>query len=72
VNQHSPLTSFLWVLLIGRGIQQPHSPLFGKIQKENKVLQQVRRNDRNLVEPALEETEQQQNHTKLAIPSLLL
>ena len=32
------------------------------------MLQQVRRNDRNLVEPALEETKQQQNHTKLAIP----
>jgi len=45
------------------GLFPPPPPPFGKIQKENKVLQQVRRNDRNLVEPALEEIEKQQNYT---------
>ena len=38
------------------------STLFSKIQKENKVLQQVGRNDQNLAKSALEETKQQ-NYT---------
>ena len=43
--------------LHGRRIQQSHSPLSGKIQKENKVLQQVRRNDRNITQSTHEKTE---------------
>jgi len=40
----------------GGGIQQSYSALFSKIQKKNKVLQQVRSNDQNLSKSALEKT----------------
>ena len=41
----------------GGRIQQPYLALFSKIQKENKVLQQVRSNARNITKSAHEKTE---------------
>ena len=42
----------------GGGIQQPRSPLSGKIQKCHKMLQQVRRNDFTLTKPTYDDTKQ--------------
>jgi hypothetical protein len=38
--------------IYGRRIQQSYPTLSGKIQKKNKVLQQVQKNDRNIIKLA--------------------
>ena len=53
--------------LYGRRIQQSNKTLFGKIQKKNKMLQQIRKNDQNLTKLANEKTKQE-NYTWLTIP----
>jgi len=48
--------------MYGRRIQQSYQTLSGKIQKKNKVLQQVRKNDRNITKLANDKTKQE-NYT---------
>jgi glycosyltransferase A (GT-A) superfamily protein (DUF2064 family) len=53
--------------IYGGRIQQSNTPLSRTIQKENKVLQQVRRNDTTLPKPTHEKTKPE-NYHRLTMP----